>query len=71
MICQKEYVQNAKNPCLTAKGLDHGSVKPVKIRSNYFFFISMDSMHTVVKSDNSGYCVIPVWWYNIWLDSVF
>ena len=37
MVCQNEYVQNAKNPCLTAMDLDHGSVKPVKIRPNYFF----------------------------------
>ena len=59
MVCQNEYAQNARNSCLTAKDLDHGSVKPVENRSNQFFFISMNSMHTNSMFDNSGYFVIP------------
>ena len=59
MVCQNEYAQNARKSCLMAKGLDHGSVKPVENRSNQFFFISMNSMHTNSMFDNSGYFVIP------------
>ena len=37
VLCQNEYAQNAKKPCLMERDLAHGFVRPVKNSSNNFF----------------------------------